>query len=121
MIEDLDPAAGNHLWVGLNREYVEGLADAGLNCTLHAAVVTWNDGARADNAKRLYDAYVRECRERGERVAAFYEVGIDAGEWLLCLTRMPGEGPIRVGLSDEITPEEGVVTVRVCHLRDALQ
>lgn len=96
--------------------YVRGLLDAGLNCTTRASMVMQNDGARAENASGLFDSYVRLCREREERVFATYDVSTGEGEWLLCAWRVPGEGRVTVGLSDELAPTDDVPVARAGHL-----
>lgn len=101
--------------------YVGGLLDAGLNCTTRASMVLQNDGARAHNASYLFDGYVRIFREREERVFATYDVSTGKGGWLLCAWRVPGEGRVSVGLSDELAPTDDVPVVHAGHLREVFR
>lgn len=101
--------------------YVRGLLDAGLNFTTRAAAVAYNDGARAHSAHRLYDDYVRQYRERGERVVVSYDLSTGDGLWLLYAWRVPGEGRVTVGLSDELAPPGNVHVAHAGHLREVFR
>ena len=79
-------------------------------------MVMQNDGARPDNAAGLFADYVRLCRERGERVFATYDVGTGDGLWTLQAWRVPGEGRVTVGLSDEMAPADDVPVTHAGHL-----
>jgi hypothetical protein len=103
---------------------MRGVTEAGLNCTVRAAMVMWNEGVTGRNAHKLYDEYVRLFRESGRRLMVAWDTGM--GGWSMCAMRLAGEGRIRFGLSDEFVVGAAlgfprVPTIRAGRLSDVVQ
>lgn len=107
----------------IDREWMRGVTEAGLNCTVRAAMVMWNEGVTGRNAHKLYDEYVRLFRESGRRLMVTWDTGMQG--WSMCATRLAGEGRIRFGLSDEFAVGAAlgfprVPTIHAGRLRDVV-
>lgn len=89
----------------IDSKWMQNLPKAGLNFTLRAAAVMWNERVSAAGARKLYGEYIRLCREINDRPFVTWDVSTGKGEWLLCAMRMPGEGRVRLGLDDEFIVE----------------
>jgi hypothetical protein len=108
----------------IEREWMRGVTEEGLNCTVRAAMVLWNEGVTGRNAHKLYDEYVRLFRESGRRLMVAWDTGMR--EWSICAMRLAGEGRIRFGLSDEFVVGAALgfpraPTIRAGRLRDVVQ
>jgi hypothetical protein len=89
----------------MDSEWMRDLSEAGLNFTLAAAAVMWNERVSAAGARRLYGEYIRLCRKFAARPFVAWDVSTGGEEWLLCAMRIPGEGRVRLGLDDEFVVE----------------
>jgi len=108
----------------IDREWMRGVSEAGLNCTVRAAMVMWNEGVTGRNAHKLYNEYVRLFRESGRKLMVAWDTGMR--EWSICAMRLAGEGRIRFGLSDEFVVRAvlgfpRVPTIRAGRLHDVVQ